>query len=179
MADKSALRELQARLASRLQTVHTDASVDWLAVRVGEGRYLLPLAQSGEIIAFTSCVAVPYTQPWFLGVTNIRGNLFGVIDLARFLGLPTPQTQTSISADYNLITLNNIFEINCALKVGRLEGLKSSKDFTLLESAQDASQSNYCLRIFVDRAGIEWRELDLRLLSQATEFLQISSSEHE
>ena len=30
---------------------------------------------------------MPLTQDWFLGLTNIRGNLVSVVDLARFQGL--------------------------------------------------------------------------------------------
>ena len=29
---------------------------------------------------------VPLTQPWFLGVANIRGNLYSVVDFAGFVG---------------------------------------------------------------------------------------------
>jgi twitching motility protein PilI len=31
----------------------------------------------------------PLTQPWFLGLANIRGNLYSVVDLAGFLGRET------------------------------------------------------------------------------------------
>ena len=34
--------------------------------------------------------SVPLTQPWFLGIANIRGNLYSVIDFAR---LPRPRGQ--------------------------------------------------------------------------------------
>lgn len=51
MANRQALRELQARLADRLQAARTSASpgAHWLAVQVGGRNYLLPLEQAGEI----------------------------------------------------------------------------------------------------------------------------------
>lgn len=50
MANREALRDLQSRLASRLQAAKAEGlSISWLAVRAGGQDYLLPLAQSGEI----------------------------------------------------------------------------------------------------------------------------------
>src|SRR5512139_3265595 len=50
MANREALRDLQARLASRMQAAKAEGlSISWLAVRAGGLDYLLPLAQSGEI----------------------------------------------------------------------------------------------------------------------------------
>jgi twitching motility protein PilI len=50
MANREALRELQTRLATRLQAARSEGmSVAWLAVLAGGRNYLLPLGQSGEI----------------------------------------------------------------------------------------------------------------------------------
>src|SRR5674476_581062 len=86
MANREALRELQTRLATRLQAARAEGvSASWLAVREGEGNYLFPLAQSGEIFPLANVQHVPYSRPWFLGVINLRGGLNGVVDLASFL----------------------------------------------------------------------------------------------
>ena len=86
MANREALRELQTRLASRLQAARTEGmSVAWLALRVGGMNLLFPLGQSGEIFPLTSLQPVPYSRAWFRGVLNIRGGLYGVVDLAAFL----------------------------------------------------------------------------------------------
>ena len=76
MANREALRELQTRLASRLQAARTEGvSVAWLAVRVGGRNLLFPLGQSGEIFPLSSLQVVPYARDWFRGVLNIRGCL--------------------------------------------------------------------------------------------------------
>ena len=86
MANREALRDLQARLASRLQTAKTEGlAISWLAVRIGGQDCLLPLAQSGEIFPLPPVQPVPYAQHWFLGVANLRGGLYGVADLAAFV----------------------------------------------------------------------------------------------
>ena len=89
MANKQALRDLQTRLAERMQAARTQPrSQSWLAVECRGHGLLLPLEQAGEIFALVPLLAVPHTQPWFAGVANLRGGLHGVVDLARFLGLP-------------------------------------------------------------------------------------------
>src|SRR6218665_619292 len=75
MANREALRELQTRLASRLQAARDEATSvsSWLAAESAGSSYLLPLGQSGEIFPWVSVQTVPYTQSWFLGVANLRG----------------------------------------------------------------------------------------------------------
>jgi len=81
MANRDALRAFQSRLAGRLQAVRTAGSVSasWLAVEAGNAKYLFPLGHAGEIFPWTPPQPVPYTAPWFLGVANLRGGLFGVV----------------------------------------------------------------------------------------------------
>ena len=87
MANREALKDLQTRLAARLQAAKVEdmTVASWLAVESGERHFLLPLAQSGEISAWAGVQPIPYTQPWFLGVANLRGGLHGVVDLAAFI----------------------------------------------------------------------------------------------
>ena len=99
MANREALRELQTRLASRLQAARTEGTSvsSWLAVESAGSFYLLPLGQSGEIFPWASVQAVPYTQSWFLGVANLRGALVGVVDLAGLLGSAAPRTEQALA----------------------------------------------------------------------------------
>ena len=88
MANREALRELQSRLAARLQHARTEVrQASWLALECAGQGLLVPLATAGEIFAVGTVKPVPHTQPWFLGVANLRGGLHGVVDLAAFLGL--------------------------------------------------------------------------------------------
>ena len=63
---------------------------------------------------------VPLTQPWYLGLSNIRGNLVGVIDLARYLGLG----DTAIGPDSRIVTFAGALGFNCGLLVARVYGLR-------------------------------------------------------
>ncbi len=76
MANRDALRVFQSRLAGRLQAARsTGVSASWLAIEAGDAKYLFPLGHAGEIFPWTLPQPVPYTEPWFLGVANLRGGL--------------------------------------------------------------------------------------------------------
>ena len=86
-AGKLDLRSFQQELASRLSS-KTAAQVESsrLGLSCGGEQWLIRLADAGEVIAVPPIAAVPMTKPWFVGVANIRGNLYSVIDFAGFLG---------------------------------------------------------------------------------------------
>lgn len=172
MANREALRELQTRLASRLQAARTQrVSAAWLAVRVGEINCLFPLAQSGEISPLGSVQLVPYARPWFMGVLNLRGVLYGVVDLARFMGAGRVMSEQSLS-DASVITFNNALELNCALMVDALAGLRKPEEFAAVV-APPAGSAPYFGNRLTDLNGIEWQEINLQNLSQFSEFLSI------
>ncbi len=176
MANREALRELQTRLASRLQAARSGGvSVAWLAVKAGESNYLFPLAQSGEIFPLLNVQLVPYCQPWFIGVVNLRGGLFGVVDLAIFMSNKSsrPRTEQSL-AECSVITFNSALELNCALMVDGLSGLRKRDAFAEAELPPAGSPVFFGTR-YTDLNGAHWQEINLQSLSQLPEFLSISA----
>jgi twitching motility protein PilI len=176
MANREALRELQTRLASRLQAARTEGvSISWLAVKAGEANYLFPLALSGEIFPLTTVQVVPYAKPWFLGVVNLRGGLYGVVDMASFVGegLARHRSEQALS-ESSLVTFNAALEVNCALMVDSLSGLRNRESFSSVEPAPEGSPVYFGNR-YRDLGGTEWQEINLRSLSQFSPFLSISA----
>jgi twitching motility protein PilI len=180
MANREALRELQTRLASRLQTAQSEGmSVAWLAVKAGGKNFLLPLGQSGEIFPFTSLQPVPYAKEWFRGVLNVRGSLLGVVDLVAFVDGDSaarsgPVPGAAPVADASVVTLNELLQVNCALLVDSLSGLRGGEAFQ--SSAEPAAGApDYFGHRFVDLGGESWQEINLRSLSQSPLFLNISA----
>ncbi len=174
MANKEALRDLQTRLAERLSAARGQARSDaWLAVE-SEGRgFLLPLTQAGEIFAPTAIVPVAHAKPWFLGVTNLRGGLHGVVDLARFLGIQ----HAGPSADAGrvrtqLVAFNAALDINCALLVDRLAGLRGAEQLSI-EPDTEQSRPSFVGGRFRDAAGRLWQEILLSELAHHDAFLRI------
>ena len=173
MAQREALKELQTRLAARLQAARSQALsvASWLAVEAGGQGYLLPLGQSGEIFPWSGVQAVPYAQPWFLGVANLRGLLTGVVDLAGFLQAQ-PLSGEQALAQASVVTLAPALEVNVALLVQRLVGLRSLDAFGASEPAAEGAPAFYG-RVYLDGEGRRWQELALDVLSQDGGFLAI------
>jgi twitching motility protein PilI len=177
MANRDALRAFQARLATRLQAARTaDVSASWLAVEAGEANYLFPLGHAGEIFPWMAPQPVPYTAPWFLGVANLRGGLYGVVQLSSFVGGtdPGPALTEATRAQSRLVALNELLEVNCALLIDRLVGLRGVDAFV----ASDAPASDapaWHGHAYIDAAGSRWQEINLQALSQQPQFLSIGA----
>lgn len=176
MANRQALRELQSRLAEKLQVARTQGvAPSWLAVEAGDRKYLFPMEQAGEIFPWIATQTVPYTQSWFLGVANLRGGLFGVVDLASYVsGQPLAAKTELARKESRLVALNSAMEINCALLIDRLAGLRNQaafKDFS--EKAHDAPE--FFGYQYVDHNDATWQEINLQLLAQQPQFLTIGA----
>lgn len=156
---RSRLRQYQVQLLERMQAARTSggARINQLGVQIGPDRILLELTQAGEIVPVPPLTAVPLTQPWYLGLANIRGNLVGVVDLARYLKLG----ETPPGPDSRIVTFAAHLGVNCAVLVSRVYGLRHAGDMRA-----DAGQ-------LVDADGLEWSLLDLAALVRDPRFLQI------
>lgn len=176
MANRQALRELQTRLAERLQIARTQGvAASWLAVEAGGKKYLFPLSQSGEIFPWVSTQPVPYTQAWFAGVANLRGGLFGVVDLASYVsGQPPPLKSELARSDSRLVALNSALEVNCALLIDKLAGLRNQTAFSDF-SEKSADAPEFFGNQYVDLNGASWQEINLQLLAQQADFLTIGA----
>ena len=174
MANKQALRELQARLAERLVNARAQpAGRSWLAVECRGNALLLPLREAGEIYAMAPLQPVPHTHRWFLGVANLRGHLHGVVELAGFLGVGGGEPAREQA---RLVGFNPALDINCALLVDRLAGLRTEAQLEPLASdGDDGARPAFVGDRYRDQDGRVWQELRLAELAANEAFLQIVS----
>ncbi len=179
MANRQALRELQTRLAERMQAARTQPRGQaWLAVECRGHGLLLPLEQAGEIFPLSPLLVVPHTQPWFAGVANLRGGLHGVVDLARFLGLHEAPADAGRD-QARLIAFGAALGLNGALLVDRLAGLRGIDQMRSdadLGGSDDAERPAFATMRWHDSDGRTWQALDLVALTQDVRFLSIVAS---
>lgn len=172
MANKEALRELQGRLAERLQEVKTqERPLSWLAVEAGGHGFLFPLAEAGEIFQPGALLPVPHALPWFLGVANLRGVLAGVVDLAGFLGLRS-QLSPAEREQARVVAFNPTLDLNGALQVDRLSGLRNQSQLSL-EAVDPRARPGFVGGRYRDAAGRTWQELRLAVLARDERFLRV------
>lgn len=139
-----------------------------LAVQAGSENFLLDLMQTGEVMAVSGLTLVPLTKPWFLGLTQCRGNLVGVIDLAGFIGKPV----AALDKSDRLLVLASSLSLHCALRVSRVLGLIDLKNMQRQPAQPNAP--DWAGIHYQDHEGVRWTELDLACLAQAPAFLDIS-----
>jgi len=61
--------------------------VSHVVVRLGAGRFALPMDAVAEVGRTPTVTRVPGTPPWVSGVANWRGRILGIVDLRHLLGL--------------------------------------------------------------------------------------------
>ena len=106
-------------------------------------------------------------------MANLRGTLTGVIDLAVLLGSPQSRTEQAL-AGCALLTLGAGLEVNAALLVDRLIGLRAAQAFVAAEPPQGEAAA-YWGSTYIDAQGTRWQELSLQALAQHPTFLSISA----
>ena len=95
-----------------------------------------------------------------------------MVDLGGFLGL-RGQTQTR-NEQSRLVALNARLDINCALLVDRLAGLRKSEELTPVEALAEAGVlPPFVGRRLRDGQGRVWQELLLQALVVDEHFLGI------
>jgi twitching motility protein PilI len=77
-------------------------------------------------------------------------------------------------AESRLVALNAVLEVNCALLIDRLAGLRNLDAFA--SSSEPAQGSpEYFGSGYTDANGAYWQEINLQALSQQSQFLSISA----
>jgi twitching motility protein PilI len=167
MARRISLREFQQDLVRRLTEarVSTETPTARLGVQVANEHWLVRLDEAAEVIPPPVIAPVPLTKPWFRGLTNIRGNLYSVVDFSRFQEGP----DTAVTPDSRLLLVGEKFHMSSALLVGRMLGLRNLQAF---ERKDDGTKRAWEEAIYVDADGREWRELAMEALVYSGEFLQ-------
>lgn len=169
MAQTSNLREFQEAILSKLKeaTAQTGGeSSSRLGVTVGSKRFLIPLSDVKEVLPVPPLQMVPLTKPWFLGVANVRGNLYSITDLAQFMAMPP----THKSINNRILLLNTESSAQSALLVDNLIGLRNIQAMQTLPS-KTASEF-FGVQTYADDEGNDWIELDTEMLVQHKDFVQ-------
>ncbi|ABE49512.1 CheW protein [Methylobacillus flagellatus KT] len=168
------LQAYQQGILERLQHVATDSGAAdnaRLGIHAGGQQYLVALRDIKEVLPVPEIHAVPLVQPWFLGMCNIRGNLYAVTDLARFLG--SRHQPAVMTAESRLMLVHDDFDINAAFLIDSLAGLRSLGDFKPLEMVADGP--SYITSRHEDDQHHLWEELNMALILEKQEFLQVAA----
>lgn len=162
MARRFSLREFQQNVLARIQTgAGAESRASTLGVQLGGQNWLVQMSDIAEVLPLPALTVVPLTKAWFVGVANIRGNLYSITDLPAFFGLG--ETQRSHSS--RVLLLAEKYAFNAGLLVPRVLGLRDSSAWKRSGVGADL--------LLTDERGQAWRQLDMAELVQRPEFLQV------
>ena len=85
-----------------------------------------------------------------------------------------PAHGEGVRTQARLVALNELLEVNCALMVDRLVGLRGVEAFTASRPPA-ANGASWLGHIYTDANGEQWQELDLQALSSQPRFLSIGA----
>jgi twitching motility protein PilI len=138
-----------------------------LAVRVGQETWLFNMSDVSEVLPMPECAPVPLTLPWYLGVANIRGNLYGMADFPALLGgRPVP-----VSHERRAVLINLRHGVNCGLVVNRVMGLRNPD--LLVRKGAPADGNPLVAAEWQDQEGNSMKELAMKELAGSANFLEI------
>ena len=170
MARRLNLQAYQENILARLKEVgQAQEGASFLGVQIGEDAWLFSLNNISEVLPVPEIHPVPLTHAWFLGMTNVRGNLYAVTDLSSFSG----GRPARMSGDSRLLLVSHRFGINAALAVDRLFGLKNMGEMQVKPGV--ASVAPWHIATYQDAGGREWRELDIAALLETSGFMQVAA----
>ncbi|MES2535105.1 MAG: chemotaxis protein CheW [Pseudomonadota bacterium] len=170
-ARRSRLREFQSQLVERMQAARSgvDARVNQLGIMIDQSRWLLNLQEAGEIVSVGPITPVPLTQEWFLGLSNLRGNLISVIDFARFQGL----APSIVDKNSRIVAFAPALSFNSGLLVSRVMGLRNVAEMEVQSIGPDEEGARWATRRYIDQESQVWTELNLSLVVQDPQFLHV------
>lgn len=170
---KISLREFQEGVVARLQLAKeagASAVSSKLGVKVGGQSWLVNLNDVSEVVPLPEVVPVPLTHPWFKGVSNVRGNLYGIVDFSAFLGGdPVPP-----GIESRLLLINPRYAINCGLVINHMLGLRSPNELQSKDSTEGSeNDSGWVAKEYTDKDGSAWKELNMQHLVNHPDFLRV------
>jgi twitching motility protein PilI len=152
--------------AAREQTL----IANWLAVECAGVGLLFSLKQAGEIFAPVPIKPVPYAKPWLAAWPTCAAAC------SRWWTWPSTSARAApgraTAAQSRLVSLGSDLNLNCALLVDRLAGLRSDEATAALPPATAGrcrASPARCAR----RGRPHWQEIDLEALSRQENFLHI------
>ena len=126
----------------------------------------VPIEQVGELVDCENITPVPFVKPWVKGVTNVRGGLLPVVDLARYFD----KTAVSVQRGMRLIVIN-VNDAPLGLLTTEVLGMRQ---FSAAAESATVDDFEPVLRPYLQRAmeaeGMTWGLFDLRRFAAEPRF---------
>lgn len=164
------LLRLADMAASRQRGYSGMQQAQWLGVvfEVAGQRLVAPIGEVSEVLSLPDLTKVPITQPWLLGIANVRGRLLALTDLAKFLTLPSSQLRQRLRK----VLVIDQAEIFSGLVVDSVLGIQqfTSAQYLAESLPSDSAFAPYIHGKFV-KDGEDWFVFMPSLLAQDQRYI--------
>jgi purine-binding chemotaxis protein CheW len=126
-----------ALLAQEIKTGDSGEQIQVVVVRLGREVYGLETDYVLDIRLLESLTRVPRVPTWIAGVVNLRGRIVSVLDLQRFLDLPSTENGSSPEASPRQLVVVGIPAMELAFLVDEVLAVESMP----ISQIQEASTS--------------------------------------
>lgn len=136
-------------------------------------RFIVPMGQISELMEVPSSTRLPGVQPWVIGLSNVRGRLLPLFDLARFVGGHISSQKKS----HRVLVLEteNLFS---GLVVDRAFGMQHfvADTYEIFSGELPQGLKQFVNGSYRDSVGERWCVFDMGLLAQNPEFTNAAAS---
>ena len=159
-------RALSAELPSQEESAESWSGIGF---RVGQQHFVAPMSEVAEVLHEPRYTLLPGVKSWVKGVSNVRGRLLPVIDLAEFLGGTKPQEQGErrvLVVDHDDVFAGIVVDAVLGMQHFELESFSEH----LLDV--DANLQNYAHGLF--RRECSWLVFSPFALADSDDFMSVT-----
>lgn len=146
--EKKLLKERAKEIAKPIEVLDEIPTFHVIEFSLSNERYAIETSFVKEVLPVKDLMPIPFTPPFVLGVINIRGQIFSVLDLKKILNLPEKEEAKN---DKVIIVSNNDMEFG--IIADKIDGVSFVKYNSLQTSlaALTNTQNDYLMGVTKDR----------------------------
>lgn len=131
-------------------------------------KFVAPMGQVAELMEVPPSTSLPGVQSWVVGLSNVRGRLLPLFDLARFVG-----GQVSSQKKAHRVLVLETETLYSGLMVDRAFGMQHfvADSFEDFQGELPAELVQYVKGAYRDSTGGEWGVFDLSILAGDPNFI--------
>ncbi len=172
------LEQLQALAAGSMGSavigIRQTEARSWrgFTMRLGELNLVFPFAGGFEILTEREIQPIPWATRWLRGITNVRGEVYTVVDFADFAGLPGVTSLRSAT----LLKLPDE-NIKSALLLERRVNLRSFSEYLAqVDDMELPPALAPAVSVVLEDGGERWVVLDVNALCRMATFRSIAGT---
>ena len=148
-----------------------DAVETWrgFAFAIEDLHFCLPFSSGYEIVPETGVQPLPMSRDWVRGMTNVRGEVYTVVDFARFID----RAPATLNRGASLLLLPDRGLRSALLLENRINLKTFAQDLPRVENHRLGATVSPYLSAVVLEDETQWGVLDVAALSGADDFVNI------